>query len=321
MKRSIGAFWRGPWTRLVVLLTLAVAVAACTPPEPIPLPERPDIPFGQGRIWQIDREGLEPSYAFGTMHVDDRRVMDLPPAAEAAFAKAEIAAFELLREDEDAVIDELYETERLRLSGDQDLEDLIGPVSFGILRWHLNQRELAPNADIKPWVMWLYVGGENLGYVDYERLQPSGHNMILDDWLESRARDAGKEVVGLESPQEQFDIYDKMPLEHQANLLKLTLDHYSKRKAQAPKFQFYLDGDLAMFVALWDDYLSRLEPETAAIIDDRLITDRNRIMVERMLPLMRRGSTFVAVGAAHMPGEEGILRLLEQQGYTVTRLH
>ena len=44
-------------------------------------------------------------------------------------------------------------------------------------------------------------------------------------------------------------------------------------------------------------------------------------MVERMLPLMEEGSTFVAVGAAHVSGEEGILRLLEQQGFTITTLY
>ncbi|MGE5765707.1 MAG: TraB/GumN family protein [Bacteroidota bacterium] len=51
-----------------------------------------------------------------------------------------------------------------------------------------------------------------------------------------------------------------------------------------------------------------------------MLNDRNRLMVERMMPLMQRGSTFVGVGAGHLAGEEGILRLLEQRGYTVTRL-
>jgi uncharacterized protein YbaP (TraB family) len=43
-------------------------------------------------------------------------------------------------------------------------------------------------------------------------------------------------------------------------------------------------------------------------------------MTEALLPVFARGSTFVAVGALHMPGEEGILSLLERRGYTVTRL-
>lgn len=297
---------------------LALLLAACSPRQPYPLPERPDIPHGQGRLWQVEREGLPASYVFGTMHVDDKRVMDLSPAVESAFGTAGTAAFELVGEKE-AEIKELY-SERIKLTGDESLEDLIGSWSFGILRWHLKQRQLRPHTDVKPWVFWEYMGGESFGFVDHERLEPSGHGMVLDDWLEDRATRAGKKVAGLETVEEQIDIYDGIPLDQQADLLKLTLEQYSDSKPWVPKVQLYLDGDLAMFEALWREYLSWLPPDTAKTVDHRLIDERNRKMVDRMLRLMAGDSTFVAVGAAHLAGEDGVLYLLEQEGFTVTRL-
>jgi uncharacterized protein YbaP (TraB family) len=55
-------------------------------------------------------------------------------------------------------------------------------------------------------------------------------------------------------------------------------------------------------------------------LNDRRINDRNLVMVERVLLLMRERPTFAAVGYAHLPGEKGILRLLEGRGFTVTPL-
>lgn len=47
---------------------------------------------------------------------------------------------------------------------------------------------------------------------------------------------------------------------------------------------------------------------------------RNAIMAERMDQRFRQGKTFVAVGALHLAGERGVLRLLERRGYSVTRM-
>ncbi|MGD1877710.1 MAG: TraB/GumN family protein [Kiloniellaceae bacterium] len=316
--RLSGAFTvlRRPWP--LVVLAAALLLAGCTPRQPYVLSERPEIPFGQGRIWQGEGDGSETSYVFGTMHVDDKRVMDLPEVVETAFAGVEIAAFEVDM-DPDAE-EEAFDFERIRLPGDETLEDLIGARSFGILRWHLKRSMQQPKNNVKPWVFWEYMGGGNWGFVNYDDLEPSGHGMELAAWLQDRARKAGKEIVGLETEQEHFDIYDKIPLDQQADLLKLTLDRYAARKPFVPKVQLYLDGDLASFEGLWREYLSWLPPDTAATVDARLIVDRNRIMVERMVPLMERGSTFVAVGAAHMAGDAGVLSLLERRGYTVTSL-
>ena len=49
----------------------------------------------------------------------------------------------------------------------------------------------------------------------------------------------------------------------------------------------------------------------------RLIVDRNQRMAERMEPWLKQGGAFIAVGALHLPGEQGLIRLLRQRGYSV----
>ena len=56
-----------------------------------------------------------------------------------------------------------------------------------------------------------------------------------------------------------------------------------------------------------------------AEFEERIVTDRNRRMAERMQPMLTAGAAFVAVGALHLPGEEGIVALLREAGWTVTR--
>ena len=55
-------------------------------------------------------------------------------------------------------------------------------------------------------------------------------------------------------------------------------------------------------------------------LTDRLLTRRNRLMAERMQAALEAGNAFVAVGALHLPGEEGILALLERRGFEITRV-
>ncbi len=49
----------------------------------------------------------------------------------------------------------------------------------------------------------------------------------------------------------------------------------------------------------------------------RLLTDRNYIMADRMQSILQKGNAFIAIGAMHLPGEEGVLSLLNKQGYKI----
>lgn len=305
---------RASWAAPLILLL----AAGCAAPEPTPLPERPDIAFGQGRIWQVDREGMEPSYVFGTFHISDPRVLDLPAAAEDAFVSAEIAAFEYDYGPDAEAFE--ADVEMVKLPEGTTLRSIVGNATFGKLQFIMESRDLRPRNDLKPWVFWDYLGGSRAGF--YTSDDESVRNRpVLDDWLQTRARDEGKTVVGLETQEEGFRKYDTIPMPIQVALLETTVEHYHSRRSGAPMVQSYVDGDMAMLHAYWLENLSWYEPEAAETLNFRILTNRNHIMVERMLPLMEEGSTFVAVGAAHVSGEEGILRLLEQQGFTITTLY
>ncbi|HIC79622.1 MAG TPA: TraB/GumN family protein [Kiloniellaceae bacterium] len=314
--RKMGRFSRCSGTPGAVLF-VTLMVAACAAPEPIPLPERPDIPFGEGRIWKVEGDGIAPSYVFGTYHISDPRVMEITEAVENAFQSSQIAAFEY---DYGPDAEEFeVDLEMIKLPEGTTTRSLVGNDTFGKLQFILRSRDRVPRNDIKPWIFWDSLGGPRAGLYtnDDESVRDAP---VLDDWLQTRARDEGKKVVGLETQEEGFLKYDSIPMEMQVRLLTATVEHYHSRRGGAPTVQYYLDGDLAMLEAFWQEGLSWYDPDVAEMLDFRISINRNHIMVERMQPLMREGPTFVAVGAGHLSGEEGILRLLEQQGYRVTRV-
>src|SRR3546814_18300764 len=116
--------------------------------------------------------------------------------------------------------------------------------------------------------MWSYLGGENFGFGEYHSYEHRAYAYQVDH-LESQAEGFDMEIVGLMTEQEYFDIYDKIPLDQQADMLKVTLARYEGLPPQAPKGQFYLDGDLARPDAVWRAYLSCVQPATDAHLDAR----------------------------------------------------
>ena len=295
-------------------------LAGCAKPEPLPLPEPLDIPFNQGRIWQIEGDGIETSYVFGTFHIADSKVLDIPDAVEQAFVASPIAAFEYdydPEKEEENTIDK----ERSKLPEGTTLRGLVGSRVYGELTNIIKGLGYwRPNNELKPWIMWdIFGGARSTFYRNDDDSDPDEE--VLDGWLQERARSEGKTVVGLETVEEGFLKYDTIPMSQQVEMLTSVVDHYHQRRQGAPIVQSYVDGDLGMLMALSEEEWSKYPPEVGEMLDFRILINRNRIMVERALPHMEKESTFIAVGAGHLPGEEGVLRLFEKRGYTVTRLH
>jgi len=142
--------------------------------------------------------------------------------------------------------------------------------------------------------------------------------VVLDMVLFQRARQAGKPLHGLETIAEQLEVFEGLPLDEQVALLRDAVEQVAGLDAMlAELLAAYKRQDLAAMVAINETAMATGDQRLAGEFQRRLIVDRNHRMADRMEPWLQQGGAFVAVGALHLPGEEGLISLLRQRGYSV----
>lgn len=273
-----------------------------------------EMPFGEGLLFRVERDGQRPNYVFGTMHVADLEILDLPKPVRDAFRDSRRLAIEVIWNG--AVED--YMDAAIRLPEGRTLEDLTGPALFeqamAVLRKYGVDREEAQQ--LRPWYVGFMFGSDEVKIGRHRQ----GHR-FLDDWLRNEAGMDGKLVFGLETAEEHFAPFERLTDEEEVVFLRSALNDERDPDAYLRTKQRYLERNLA---ALHEAFEAEGTPEaqgTMRLFRRYMVADRNRGMVDRAMPLLEKGGTFVAVGALHLPGEEGMLRLLELRGYRITRLY
>lgn len=267
-----------------------------------------DVVHGQGLLWRITgTDAGEPSYLFGTMHSDDPRVVDLRPAVERAFDNAHRYAFELdFRNDIRAAMQQAMFDR-----GSPTLREQLDPADWQRARAAAGERGLPEKAVLlmDPWALAITLA-----------VPPVDPQQTLDRILFDRAVERGRPVTGLEKVGEQIDLFDGLATETQLKMLHQVLALHAEERI-APLFdqlrEAWLRGDLQALTAIAEANPMLPDEADNDVFERRVIDERNERMVERMQPLVERGGAFVAVGALHLPGDKGMLRLLEQAGYTV----
>jgi hypothetical protein len=145
--------------------------------------------------------------------------------------------------------------------------------------------------------------------------EPAAHgnkNLFLDEYFQKSAIGQQKKIFGLESISEQLEVFDKISYEHQAFLLMKSLASLPEYKAQNEVLmQRYLAADLEGLLALEFNFSL---PDS---MYQNLMTIRNWKMAYRIQQLLVKQSTFIAVGAGHLGGEQGLISILKHFGYTV----
>jgi uncharacterized protein YbaP (TraB family) len=143
--------------------------------------------------------------------------------------------------------------------------------------------------------------------------------VVLDMVLFQRAQQEGKQLHGLETIAEQLEVFEGLPLDDQVALLRDAVEQFAKIDAMyAELLAAYKRQDLAALMAINEAAMATGDQRLARDFQRRLIVDRNKRMAERLEPYLKQGGAFVAVGALHLPGEQGLLRLLGRRGYTLT---
>lgn len=273
------------------------------------------LPFSQGVLWEVAREGAKSSYLFGTVHSSDEQITALPPAVADVFDGSERLAIEALI-DAGAV---LKLSRAMLLPPNERLDELLSESQKERLAAAATHFKMPMSmvTRFKPWgVMLLF------SLPPEEHLRAASGLKPLDETLRVKAEAAGKPVVGLETVDEQIETLDGMSREDQMRMLETTLDQaVNIEEVFAALRDAYLSRDLAGIYDIMNAAKAQDDSGAVQRFEQRLLVERNRRMVERMAGLLQAGNAFVAIGALHLPGEQGVLQLLADSGYQVTPVY
>jgi uncharacterized protein YbaP (TraB family) len=301
------------WLVVCAALAMLAGLAphrALSQVDPTAAPEgrRNALEFGEGLLWKIADGGVPPSFIFGTIHAADARVKRLPAAVRKAFNDSDVFVMEVVP---DAALSEKMR-QAMVFSDGHSLKDTVNDRVYDAAVRALakyNITEQVANR-LKPWAI-----ASTLSVPENKTGTP------LDQWLYEQARVQKKSIFGLETAAEQIAVLNKMSSEDQIDLLRGALDTFEDRyKIYDTLLQDYLDRDIAAIFLLNDKY-AQGDKRLAATVEQRIILDRNARMVKRMLPQLKQGRAFIAIGAGHLPGHDGVLGQLQRQGYTVSRAY
>lgn len=255
-------------------------------------------------LWRISTPGGPSSYLYGTVHSTDDRAFQFGDSVLPALARCEIAAGELdLSQGEQGIA----LLKRMWMPDDQELKDLYKKKEWKRVDAALTARLgiAAPMLHrVKPFFVLAM-----LTEVSMEGDRPE----VLDEYLQIRARDDGRRVIGIETVEEQLAAMDDIPLKVQATMLLDHVDHDGYPGELDAMLDAYARQDLEGLMEAAGN--NGVMPEA---MERSLLTTRNTRMVQRMDGLLRSGqSVFFMIGAAHLPGESGLIAGLRAMGHRV----
>lgn len=269
-------------------------------------------------LWMVER--TPPVFLYGTIHLPDTRVTNLPEVVAAAIDGSSAMRTEIkmdmmtIMQAQGLIMREGSQKPGATLK--EELGDELYARVEKAVRHPLMKMQLPSS---KCWRAWMIVSSDSV-------LRKYGQALPLDKQLWDRAAKAGKDVDGIETVQEQIGPILSLKPEQHKQLLVTTLDDLQKATegGEGPLDKLlnaYLRGDAEAIQAMMAQV--KQGDDTNAQLLDLLLTKRNQKMAERTLTWMKANPTksmVLAVGAAHMPGPDGLVKLLQKAGHKVTRL-
>lgn len=262
-------------------------------------------PGGSSLLWRISGNDLQgASYVFGTMHAICPEDYFFTPAMQQAFQSARRLVLEVDL-DEPVLTDGFSET--MMLPKGRSFSDYFESVSeydrFARVLAEKKSIDLEMFKQFKPFVLMSALAMKSLTCET-----ASSYEMNLTKM--SRERDMP--VSGLETAAFQMGIFDQMDAPFIRNLLwESVSDDSSGTGTEKQMLELYKKQDLDGLYALVKNSGEFKGHEK------EFLTERNKAWIATLPNWMKEGACFIAVGAAHLPGEYGVLNLLRKAGYTV----
>lgn len=258
-------------------------------------------------LWRISGKGLaRPSYLFGTMHILCADEVTLSDSLKAVIAGCDKVYFEINLGDMTAMLSAM---KYMQMNDGATLNDLLTPAEYhkveDYFHKHASTLPFGMLQRFKPMLISGLIEEQGLGCATTDGMEL----MIM-----KQLRPYNKPVDGLETVEFQAKLFDSIPYAEQARQLVDYIDSAEENKKMSRDLaELYKKQDLDKI-----DELSRKGDPGMEKYMDLLLYDRNRKWAKTLPDLFSGHSLLVAVGAAHLPGDNGVIDLLRRQGYTVT---
>jgi uncharacterized protein YbaP (TraB family) len=200
------------------------------------------------------------------------------------------------------------------------LVSLLPPADQKALEAGLAERGIALSAvsKMKPWILSSMVA---LPVCELSRKAAGAP--VLDVKLAQDAKAEGKKLEGLETVVDQFKAMASLPMNFHLKALVETVKLGDRiNDVVETMIVLYTKGDTGTFWPLFRAVLPDADDDAGyAAFEQAMIVERNKTMAKNAQPILAAGNAFIAVGALHLPGPDGLIELLRKSGHRVTALN
>jgi uncharacterized protein YbaP (TraB family) len=266
-------------------------------------------------LWRAQKEGGVPIYLFGALHYSKPSSYPLPTQVEQTYSESTALAVEVditrgAAEDVANVLGQYRGDGHLSRDVPSELLEQVNELSkrYG---W-----ERASISRTRPWVLGGLIAAADLESRGFSR------QWGIDRYFLRRAKEDGKPILELESLREQYDIFNRLPMDAQVFFLRDSVESVlsgENAETMLRMTQAWLQGDAEAVRALTEKSLAQApDPEA---IGAALYVRRNERMLQRLGRSVDAGERlFVVVGLAHLAGPNSLLELLAQDGFAVQQV-
>ena len=275
-------------------------------------------------LYKISHKNLEkPSYIVGTYHLAPATFIDSIPGAKAALEAVDVVCGEVVMSEMESRESQKKVQAAIMLPDGKSLTDVFTADEMQRLNAYMDKL-LGMNLDnpiLKSQMgkMTPMALSTQLQLVQYMKLTPNFNPMkLIDAHFQNVAKKAGKSVAGLETVDFQIEIlYKGTTIERQKQQLLCMVDNDEYYALQMKELSAaFFAQDMQALLDVTEEKMGN-QCDTTPQEEEALIYGRNAAWAGKMPAMMGEASTLFVVGAAHLPGEKGVLELLKAKGYTV----
>ena len=259
-------------------------------------------------FWKVSGKDLKkPSFLYGTFHLLCEEDIHMSDPLMNAISAVDTIYMEMDMDDPTMMLSAMM---YMNMKDGKTLKDLYSPEEYKRLESYFSDSLKMPMMlfqKMKPYFLVALL---------YPRMMDCPTPSGVEQEIIKLAKDAKKEINGLETMQLQASVFDSIPYEWQARELMNNIDSF-------PKYKKEFDGMVKMYKNQQMDAVEKTISKSefgGEEYSEFLLGNRNRNWVEQLSTKMNKSSLLVAVGAGHLPGKDGLIDLLRKEGYTVEPL-